>query len=341
MIRRTAVVILNFNGLAFLKQFLPNVITFSQHDAEIIVADNDSTDDSLDYLINTFPQIRVIKNNQNYGFAGGYNKALEALDHDYFILLNSDVEVTSNWISPLIELFESDDLIAAVQPKLLDFNKRTYFEYAGGAGGFMDVFAYPLARGRIFDHCEIDNGQYDQVTEVFWASGACLAIRRDAFNLIQGFDPDLFAHMEEIDVCWRLKNRGFKIVCQPQSIVYHVGGGTLNKINPKKTFLNFRNNLIIITKNYHYDNFISVFLLRLCLDGLAGLLFISKGQFKHFWAVIQAHFAFYRNLFNNFEKRKKEAARIGTKKRPKEMLHLLLPYRFFIKKQKTFENLSV
>ncbi len=339
MRRRVAVVILNFNGRHFLKQFLPCVISHSQ-DVDIIVADNASTDDSVAVLKSDFPDVRLIVNAQNYGFAGGYNEALKEVDNEILILLNSDVEVTPNWIKPLVDQFDKDKNIVAVQPKLLDYNNRKQFEYAGASGGFLDVFAYPLARGRVFDHCEMDNAQYDTERDIFWASGACIAVRRDAFNLVGGFDADLFAHMEEIDLCWRLKNRGMRIVCQPQSIVYHVGGGTLNKINPKKTYLNFRNNLIIITKNYHYSFCWLIIFLRLILDGIAGFKFLFEGNGKHFIAVIKAHFNFYVTFFTSLSKRRAEQKVVLNKKRPKEMLILVLPYRFFGKNQKTFEKLS-
>jgi GT2 family glycosyltransferase len=337
---RLAVVILNFNGAHFLKQFLPNVIAYSKGMADIIVADNASTDNSVQVLKQDFPDVQVIVNEKNYGFAGGYNEALKHIDYEFFILLNSDVEVSLNWIAPFINLFDTDKSIAAIQPKLLDYNKKSFFEYAGAAGGFLDMYAYPLARGRIFDVCESDNGQYNDVKEIFWATGACIAVRSAYFNAIQGFDADLFAHMEEIDLCWRLKNRGLKIMYQPQSTVYHVGGGTLNKINPRKTYLNFRNNLIITTKNYHYPYFWLILLLRLFLDGVAGFKFLLNGNGLHFVAVIKAHFSFYGTFFRSLNKRQLENRNILTKIKPKEMLFLLLPYRFYIKKQNTFEKLS-
>jgi GT2 family glycosyltransferase len=338
---RLAVVILNFNGAHFLKQFLPNVIVYSKGFADVIVADNASNDDSLQVLKQDFPDVQVIVNDNNYGFAGGYNEALKHIHHEFFILLNSDVEVSQNWIDPIIHLFDTDKTIAAIQPKLLDFNKKSFFEYAGAAGGFLDMYAYPLARGRIFDVCEVDEGQYDDVKEIFWATGACIAVRSAYFNAVHGFDADLFAHMEEIDLCWRLKNRGLKVMYQPKSTVYHVGGGTLNKINPRKTYLNFRNNLIITTKNYHYPYFWWILLLRLFLDGIAGIKFLLNGNGLHFVAVLKAHFSFYNTFFISLNKRRLEYRNSLIKVKPNEMLFLLLPYRFYIKKQNTFKKLSV
>lgn len=287
-----AVVILNYNGLNFLKQFLPTVITYSQGTA-IIVADNNSSDGSPEFVENTYPSVRVIRNGSNNGYTGGYNAALKQVSADYYVLLNSDVEVTPNWWQPVVAQMEADRSIAAAQPKLLDFKERQTFEYAGGSGGYLDYYGYPFCRGRVFETLETDRGQYDTAEEIFWASGACMFVRASAFHQAGGFDERYFAHMEEIDLCWRLKNKGYKIYAVPQSLVYHVGGGTLNKQNPRKTFLNFRNNLSTLTKNHTSPFWMCIVFYRLLLDGVAGLKFLSAGQVALFWQVIRAHFAYY------------------------------------------------
>lgn len=248
--KKTAVVILNWNGRKFLKKFLPDVIKFSKKDAEVIVADNASTDDSVAVLKADFPEIRIIENKSNGGFAKGYNQALKLIDAEYYILLNSDIEVTENWINPVIELMESDKNIAACQPKIRSYHEKEKFEYAGAAGGFIDKFGYPFCRGRIFQSLEEDKGQYDDTVEIFWATGAALFIRAELYHKLGGMDDDFFAHMEEIDLCWRLKNEGYKIMYCPKSTVYHVGGGTLPTSSSWKTYLNFRNNFFLIYKNH-------------------------------------------------------------------------------------------
>lgn len=287
-----AVVILNYNGLSFLNQFLPAVITHSQG-LSIIVADNNSTDGSPAFVEKNYPSIRVIRNTQNAGYTGGYNAALQQVQADYYVLLNSDVEVTPNWWQPVIAHMETDPAIAAAQPKLLDFKERETFEYAGGSGGYLDYYAYPFCRGRVFETLETDHGQYNTTQEIFWASGACMFVRASAFHEAGGFDARYFAHMEEIDLCWRLKNKGYKVYAVPQSVVYHVGGGTLNKQNPRKTFLNFRNNLSTLTKNHPSPFWAFIVIYRLLLDGVAGLKFLAAGQVALFWQVIRAHVAYY------------------------------------------------
>jgi len=298
-----AVVILNYNGKFFLEKFLPATLLHSSS-CDIYVADNGSTDDSIIYLNNNFPAVKIIENKFNYGYAKGYNEALKKIKADVFVLLNSDVEVTANWIEPVIKLMYSDDKIAACQPKLLDYNKRQLFEYAGASGGFIDKYCYPFCRGRIFNSLEEDKGQYNNATEVFWASGACLFVKAEAFFRAGGFDDDYFAHMEEIDLCWRLKNLGYKIYVEPASLIYHVGGGTLNKFSSRKTFLNFRNNLITLTKNHSPSFLFLKILYRFELDGIAGLKFLIGGEPKHFFAVIRAHFAFYFTIGKTLRKRK-------------------------------------
>lgn len=287
-----AIVILNYNGLDFLKKFLPQVIAQSSP-AKIVVADNFSTDESVHYIQTHFKTISLIQNGRNAGYTGGYNWALKQIEADYYVLLNSDVEVTPHWLNPIIQLMEQHPQIAACQPKLLDYEKKTLFEYAGGSGGYIDTYGYPFCRGRVFDTLEKDIGQYDTTQEIAWASGACLFVRSKLFHEVGGFDERYFAHMEEIDLCWRLKNKGFQIMAVPQSCVYHVGGGTLNKINPRKTFLNFRNNLSTLTKNHSSRFWIGIVLCRLVLDGVAGLKFLANGQVTHFWQILRAHFAYY------------------------------------------------
>ena len=299
-----AVVILNWNGREFLRKFLPSVLKFGSDDAEIIVADNASTDSSIEFLQENFPQVRIIQNKTNGGFARGYNEALSQVDADYFVLLNSDIEVTENWIRPVIDLMETDLQIAACQPKLRSYHTPGKFEYAGAAGGFIDKFGYPFCRGRIFLEVEEDLGQYDDAREIFWATGACMFVRAKLYKQFQGLDEDFFAHMEEIDFCWRLKNAGYKIMYCPGSVVYHVGGGTLPKRSSRKTYLNFRNNLSLLYKNLPHKLILPVFAVRFPLDGFAAFKFLIDGGFADFYAVLRAHLYFYRNILKLRKKRK-------------------------------------
>ena len=284
---RVAVVILNYNGASMLRRFLPSVVAYSSG-ADIIVADNASTDDSLSVMGSEFPDIRVIALERNYGFAEGYNKALQNIDSEYYILLNSDVEVTEGWIEPLLECMDANGNVAACQPKIRSYNNRDYFEYAGAAGGFIDCYGYPYCRGRIFDTLERDNGQYDTLSEIFWATGAALMIRRDDFWNSGALDGRFFAHMEEIDLCWRLKAMGRSIVCVPSSVVYHVGGATLSQKNPRKTFLNFRNNLLMLHKNLPQKEYKKVMRMRFLLDYVAAIKYLLAGSFAEFKAVADA-----------------------------------------------------
>jgi GT2 family glycosyltransferase len=301
---KVAIVILNWNGKDFLEKFLPQVLAHNAPYAEVIIADNASTDDSISFLRLNYPQVRIIQNTVNGGFAKGYNDALKHVSAEYYVLLNSDVEVTPRWVEPVIELMESDPAIAACQPKIRAFNNREFFEYAGAAGGFIDKFTYPFCRGRIFDSFERDTGQYDDTREVFWATGACLFVRSDVFHKVSGFDVDFFAHMEEIDLCWRIKNMGYRIMYCPGSTVFHVGGGTLAKTNPRKTYLNFRNNLLLMCKNHDPRFFVSKLLTRMVLDGIAGLKFLLSGDVSHFSAVVRAHCSFYGMFGKTMSKRK-------------------------------------
>ncbi|OUR97691.1 dTDP-Rha--alpha-D-GlcNAc-pyrophosphate polyprenol alpha-3-L-rhamnosyltransferase [Flavobacteriales bacterium 33_180_T64] len=299
---KIAVVILNWNGQQLLEQFLPSVLQYSEG-ADIYVADNASTDTSIDFLKRKFPQVKIIQNEDNGGYAKGYNDALKTIKADVFCLLNSDVKVTPNWLSPIISEFESHSTTAIIQPKILDYKNKTHFEYAGAAGGFIDKYGYPYCRGRIFDTLEKDTGQYNDTASIFWASGACLFIRQSTFESLNGFDESYFAHYEEIDLCWRAFNAGYYTKYIGASTVYHVGGATLNAIHPKKTYLNFRNSLFTITKNAHGFLF-GILFTRLVLDGIAGIKFLFNLKFTHTIAIIKAHFSFYAHLSKLLKKRK-------------------------------------
>ncbi|MGQ7944096.1 glycosyltransferase family 2 protein [Flavobacterium sp. WC2509] len=327
---KIAVVILNWNGVKLLEQFLPSVIQFSP-EATIYVADNASTDESVAFVKNNFPTVKVVQNKINQGFAGGYNDALQHIDAEIYALVNSDIEVTENWLKPILETFDSNPKTAIIQPKILDFKQKDYFEYAGAAGGFIDKFGYPFCRGRIFDTLEKDNRQYNDTTEIFWASGACFFIRSEVYKELKGFDEDFFAHQEEIDLCWRAINRGYSIKYNSESIVYHVGGATLQKANSQKTFLNFRNSLLMLTKNLPQKNLIQVLFIRLMLDGIAGVKFVFSSQFSHCWAIIRAHFSFYSLFFKNYKKREKNQMKIYFKTKS-------IVYGYYVKSGTVFGN---
>ncbi len=302
---KVAVVILNFNGKKFLERFLPEVVKQSADVAEIWVADNRSTDDSVLFMQKNFPDVHLIVNAENGGFAKGYNDALAKIKAEYYVLLNSDIEVTENWIQPVIDLMDTDTNIGACQPKILSFHRKKYFEYAGAAGGFIDKYGYPFCRGRVFQVLEEDKGRYNDAVEIFWATGACMFVRADVYHKMGGLDNDFFAHMEEIDFCWRLKNNNYKIMVCPKSVVYHIGGGTLPKSSSRKTYLNFRNNFALLYKNLPSARLFKVLFLRLILDGLAGIKFLTEGHWGDFTAVIRAHFYFYRNIGKLHKKRRK------------------------------------
>jgi len=301
---KIAVVILNWNGVLLLEQFLPSVVKNSS-DAVIYVADNASTDTSIAYVKAHFPSIRIIENKCNLGFASGYNETLKQVDTELYALVNSDIEVTENWLQPVLSTFLIEPNTAIIQPKILDFKNKEYFEYAGAAGGFIDQFGYPYCRGRIFDTVEKDLGQYNDNIEILWASGACFFIRSSVFKELKGFDDDFFAHQEEIDLCWRALNNGYQIKYISESVVYHVGGATLQQGNPKKTFLNFRNSLLMLTKNLPRNKLYSILLGRMVLDGIAGIQFLMKGKFNHFVAILKAHFSFYKLFLGHYKKRTK------------------------------------
>lgn len=302
---KVAVVILNYNGRKFLEKFLPNVIANCDPTlAEIVVADNASTDDSKAFMREHFPEIRLIENDSNGGFATGYNLALRQVGAQYYVLLNSDIEVAQRWIEPVIELMDADPQIAACQPKILSYYNKEQFEYAGASGGFIDKYGYPFCRGRVFQNMEVDEHQYDAPKEVFWATGACMFVRADLYHQMGGLDDSFFAHMEEIDLCWRLKNAGYKVYCCPQSWVYHIGGGTLPKNSPRKTYLNFRNNLSLLVKNLPKQCVHRTILCRIFLDWVAANKFLFEGCFKDFCMVFKAHWDFYRRLKTLRAKRK-------------------------------------
>lgn len=294
MKKTVSIVILNWNGKGFLRKFLPILQKFSDLEgAEIVVADNGSTDDSVAFVEKEFSGIRIIRLDKNYGFSGGYNRAFEQLDSRYFLLLNSDIEVTEGWLEPLIEELEQHPEAAACTPKIRDFHRRNFFEYAGAAGGYLDRYGYAFCRGRIFDWLEEDTGQFDDPVEVFWGSGACLLVRADLYGEAGGLDEKFFAHMEEIDLCWRLKRMGHTIRYVPGSTVFHVGGGTLQQGNPHKTFLNFRNNLLLLYKNLSGKERKRVLFRRKILDALSAFRFLLQGAFSDFGAVLKAHRAYY------------------------------------------------
>jgi len=332
--KKVAVLILNWNGRDLLERFLPSICKFNSSFADIIVIDNASTDNSVDYLKEAFPEVGRIVFETNYGFAEGYNRAISEVNYEYIVLLNSDVRVSENWLEAPISFLENNKNYAACQPKLLDEKEPTKFEYAGACGGYIDRFGYPFCRGRIFDELEIDEGQYDSVKDVFWASGAALFVRREHYLAVGGLDASFFAHQEEIDLCWRLLNRNYKIACVPQSVVYHLGGASLDKMNPKKTFLNFRNNLVMLLKNLPVYALPIIFI-RMILDGIAGLKFISEGKFSHCWAIVKAHFSFYSRFPSVFLNRKK-TQRIS----PSLMIPKSILVEYFIKKNKTYSTLK-
>lgn len=331
-----SIVVLNWNGQSFLEQFLPSICASTYPNLQVIIGDNASTDNSVSFVKSHYSQIRIILNDKNYGFAGGYNMVLGQVESDYYILLNSDVEVEPGWIEPVIELMESDSKIAAAQPKVRSYREKHMFEYAGAAGGFLDFLGYPLCRGRIFDTVEADTGQYDDVKEIFWASGAALFIRRRRWEEVGGLDEDFFAHMEEIDLCWRLKNIGLKVMYCPNSVVYHVGGGTLNSENPFKTYLNFRNNLILIQKNLPFFHSALVIFCRFWLDLIALIKFLYDGKTKDAWAVNKAHVSFFKDLFKNARK----ASKIPTAGfNSTGIIKTSIVWHYFALKKKTFKSL--
>lgn len=330
---KTAIVILNWNGKKLLEQFLPSVVNFSK-EAIVYIADNASSDDSVAFVKENYPSIKIVQNQVNGGYAKGYNDALQQIDADIYCLLNSDIEVTENWLTPILEVFKNEANTAIIQPKLLDFKDKTKFEYAGAGGGFVDNYGYPYCRGRLFNDLETDNGQFNNTTDIFWASGACLFIRSEIYHQLNGLDEDYFAHQEEIDLCWRAKNQGFDIKYVGTSTVYHVGGATLQETNPHKTYLNFRNSLFNLVKNTPSNLTFRVIFTRLVLDGIAGIKFLFELKPKHTFAIIKAHFSFYRNLSKNLKKRK------GLTLKSSYYQHKNIIWQYYVLGRKKFDELK-
>jgi GT2 family glycosyltransferase len=337
---KVAVVILNWNGEKFLQKFLPSVLAHSDKAiSEVWVADNGSTDSSLQFVQHNFPEVKCLAFDKNYGFTGGYNRALKQIEASYYVLLNSDIEVTAHWLEPIINFLDENKSVAAAMPKLLSYDNREYFEYAGAAGGFIDFLGFPFCRGRILSHIEKDEGQYNTPTEIFWATGACLFIRADVFHAAGGLDEDFFAHMEEIDLCWRLKNRGYKIYYIPESVVYHVGGGTLPNDNPRKLFLNYRNNLFLLYKNLPKGSFRSILFMRMILDGISSVMYLLQGKWAFFLSVPKAHFNFYK-LVNTFRRKRIDNNKQRTEKTHPQIFKRSIIFSFFVRKARNFSQLS-
>jgi len=337
---KVAIVILNWNGEHFLKQFLPVLVANTNVEgADIIVADNASTDGSLDYLRESFPTIKTIILDKNYGFAGGYNMALSQVEAEYFVLLNSDVEVTDNWLQPLISYLDANNEVVACQPKIKAFHNKNVFEHAGAAGGFIDFLGFPFCRGRILSKTEEDKGQYDDVCDIFWATGACLVIRSEIFRKVGGLDDAFFAHMEEIDLCWRLNARGYRIVCIPQNTVYHVGGGTLPIESPHKTYLNFRNNLLMLYKNLPQQSLSKIMRWRRVLDYMAAIQLFVTGKRKNAAAVFKARKDF-KAMLPNFVDKRNENILYATKINCPEMIQKSIIWEYYFKKNKKFSQIQ-
>ena len=332
---KIAIVILNWNGIKYLQRFLASVVSNSGSvDSEVWVVDNGSTDDSVEYVKHEFPTVKVLCFNENYGFTGGYNRALRSIKSEYYVILNSDIEVSPNWLDPIIDSMDKDSSIAASAPKLLEWNNKNTFEYAGAAGGFIDHLGFPFCRGRIISKVENDVGQYDNPISVFWATGAALVIRSEIFHSLGGFDDLFFAHMEEIDLCWRIKNAGYQIYNYPQSAVYHVGGGTLPNNNPHKIFLNYRNNLLLLFKNLPSNRVFKVLFYRFFLDMASFGVFLLQGKFKFAGAVIRAYCDF-------FKMRKKYTIDRTNLKWHPDIYHKSIVFKFFLKKKHKFSDLNM
>lgn len=337
--KKVSVVILNWNGMEMLRNFLPSVINYSKgNNVEVCVADNASTDSSVEMLRHEFPEIRLILLDKNYGFAEGYNKALRHVNAEYAVLLNSDVEVTPNWLFPLQDYMDMHPETAACQPKLRSQHDKGLFEYAGAAGGYLDRFGYPFCRGRIFDVVEEDHGQYNTIADVFWTTGAAMFVRLKDYIEVGGLDANFFAHMEEVDLCWRLKSRGKRLVCIPQSVVYHVGGGTLNKENSRKTFLNFRNNLLMLYKNLPESELKQIMCVRACLDVLAASVFFLKGEWKNAKAVFDARKA-YKKMLPHYSSLRKDIQQNRTVGQIKERTLYSILWKYHVCRKKLFSQL--
>lgn len=333
---KVAVVILNWNGEHFLKKFLPTLIkNIPKYEVEIVVADNGSSDGSL-MVLNDYPSVRTILLDKNYGYTGGYNRALSQLEAQYYVLLNSDIEVPSGWLEPMVAFMDKNPQVAACAPKLIDYNRKKYFEYAGAAGGFIDLFGYPFCRGRILSVIEVDKGQYDTAMPIFWASGACMMVRSSCFWEVGGFDDDFFAHMEEIDLCWRLQNQGYSVYSVPQSVVYHVGGGTLPNNNPFKLYLNYRNNLLMLHKNLSLRALYVVLPVRFLLDILSAIVYLVNGKLSFTKAVFKAHRHYFRSISKLNSKRK-----LLKPKKQASRYRGLIVVDFFILRRRKFSRLHI
>ncbi|MCU0455594.1 MAG: glycosyltransferase family 2 protein [Bacteroidales bacterium] len=337
---KTAVVILNWNGLEFLKSFLGSLAERSScDDTSVFVADNGSDDGSCEWIEQSFSRVNVIRLGKNHGFAEGYNIALSRIEAKYYVLVNSDIEVTPGWLGPLISHLDENPDVASCQPKILSWSKRDQFEYAGAAGGFIDMYGYPFCRGRVFNVTEKDEGQYDHPAEVFWSSGACMAVRREAWVKCGGFDPDFFAHMEEIDLCWRFHRAGYRITCIPLSVVFHVGGGALPYSSPFKTYLNFRNSIRLLYKNLPESSFRKVIFIRKILDGVAAFFFLLKGQVRSFIAVLRAHRDAGKEL-SELNRKREEIKRLGSFENPEPVLNKSIVFGFYVMRRRTFRSMK-
>ena len=341
---RVTIAILNYNGEELLDAYLPSVANSSQYDFETVVIDNASHDDSIDFLQSYYPEVKIIELNKNHGFAEGYNIGIKSIETPYVVLLNSDVRVTKDWLDPILQQMDQDKSIGAMMPKVRSLEQPEYFEYAGAAGGFLDMLGYPFCRGRIFDTLEKDEGQYDQSTEVAWVSGAAMVIRTKLFKELGGFDGSFFAHQEEIDLCWRIRRAGYRCVVAPQSVIYHLGGGTLQYESPQKTYLNFRNNLSMLLKNEEGTGVIWKFFLRLVLDGIGGIRFLFRGQWNLTLSIIKAHFSIYKNLPSIVERRNLETKKIKSLRIGPARNQVIYPrpliWDYFLGGKKTFSKLK-
>jgi GT2 family glycosyltransferase len=335
----TAVVILNWNGIGYLQKFLPDVIKFTADDETIVcVADNGSTDGSVEWIASNHPDVKIIELGSNYGFAGGYNMALSRISAKYYVLLNSDIEVTDGWLKPLKEFMDQNPDVASCQPKVLSYDRKEYFEHAGAGGCYIDKYGYPFCRGRIFHRTEKDTGQYDSGADVFWSSGACMIVRSDAWEKCGGFDDTFFAHMEEIDLCWRFHRAGYRVCYLPSSAVYHIGGGSLSYSSPFKTYLNFRNSLFLLYKNLPDSKLRSILFKRKLLDGVAAIFFLAKGSFSSGWAVLKAHTDYYKSLKHLKEKRS-DVKKLGEAFYFAPILNKSIVFEFYVKGNKTYGSL--
>lgn len=336
---KVSLVILNWNGEKMLREYLPSVIKYSQNaDCEVVVADNNSTDGSINLLKSDFPEVKTIVLDQNYGFAKGYNLALSQItDSQYFVLCNSDILLKSDAVSPIIKMMDANPEIAVAMPKIKAINQPEMFEYAGAAGGYIDKFGYPFCKGRILENLEKDDGQYNENADIFWASGAFMVVRSNVYKNLGGLDENFFAHMEEIDFCWRVKNQGFRIAYCSDSEVYHLGGGTLNQGNPRKLFLNYRNSLKMLFKNLKPSRLIPILYCRMVLDGFSAGIYLIQLKFSYFWAVLKAHFAFYGSL-PTLIKQRKELKKQAKNYSHKEMFDGSIVFQCLIKKRTKFFN---